>query len=235
MANISEYYGTVEFPQSAYDVMKELFDIAKDWEYCMTVDLDKEHMKKDITKIGHIPTYVASISGRGSWSAYCSFRKFFEHFEMDKIPTLANREDFRDICLRLDVDDYEQGNGVCENLVMVIKCLPEPKDGKFETVVTYKDVEEYANNAYTLREVFLWNQAYDTFTSYGIRCLLNNYDQYYQTMYPELEELFEEVEEALENDDLDRARELLGSQDIVDTDPSWGYELLIDTVINGKE
>ena len=160
MANPSDAHGTLIIKKNnnkvSLETIKKLLKESEKFYYGnLVIDPNDVSFDKEI-----------EFSTSGRWSLYSTLEHYFENFE-----TLTDKEkqELNGFSLRFDYVDYEPGCEVFENGLIEIKTNYENKELK--TQVMEDSTHSIKIDAYNLEHHEIYDEAFDTFTIYGIENL----------------------------------------------------------------
>lgn len=160
MANPSDAHGTLTIRKNnsntTLKTVKKLLKESKNFDYGyliidpIDVDFDKE----------------LAFSTSERWSLYSTLEHYFENFE-----TLTDKEkqEINGLSLLFDYVDYEPGFELFENGLIEIAASYE--NNELRTIAIQDTEKSIEINAYNLEHHEICDEAFDTFTIYGIENL----------------------------------------------------------------
>lgn len=160
MANISDAHGTLIIRKNNSNatlktVKKFLQESEKFYYGNLVIDPNDVDFDKKL-----------EFSTSGKWSLYSTLKHYFENFE-----TLTDKEkqEINGLSLLFDYVDYEPGFELFEN--GLIEIATSYKNNELRTIVIQDTEKSIEINAYNLEYHEMCDEAFDTFTIYGIENL----------------------------------------------------------------
>lgn len=160
MANPSDAHGTLIIKknnsEASLETIKKLLKESKNFDYGYLII---DPIDVDFDKKLEFFTY-------GEWSLYSTLEHYFENFE-----TLTDKEkqEINGLSLLFDYVDYEPGFELFEDGLIEIATSYE--NNELRTIVIQDTEKSIEINAYNLEHHEMCDEAFDTFTIYGIENL----------------------------------------------------------------
>lgn len=160
MVNPSDAHGTLIIKknnsETSLETVKKLLQESEKFYYGnLVIDPNDVDFDKEL-----------EFSTSGRWSLYSTLEHYFENFE-----TLTDKEkqEINGLSLLFDYVDYEPGFELFEN--GLIEIATSYKNNELRTIVIQDTEKSIEINAYNLEHHEMCDEAFDTFTIYGIENL----------------------------------------------------------------